>query len=74
MSELSHATKTRENRARRLLRRDGYLVRKDRVKESRPGHWGGYMVVDPSTNFPVAGYEYDLDLDELVAFAEEAPD
>ncbi|MEA2581105.1 MAG: hypothetical protein QOE83_1997 [Actinomycetota bacterium] len=58
-------SKTREMRLRRVAHREGYAIHKDRARSWRLGHCGGFMIVDPSTSFPMAGFEYDLDLNAV---------
>ncbi len=56
-----------EDRARKKLAREGFLLRKSRLT-------GGFMIVDGGTNTVVTGghpFSYALDLDDVVAFAYE---
>jgi hypothetical protein len=48
-----------EHRARRMAGREGWIARKSRTT-------GGFMVVDPRTNIPVAGFEYDLSAEGVI--------
>jgi hypothetical protein len=57
-------------RLRRLANRNGYVVRKSRWRYDSIDNHGGYMLVDQSTNFAVAGSRYDLtgaDVAEAIA-------
>jgi hypothetical protein len=42
-------------------RREGCIARKSRTT-------GGFMVVDPRTNIPVAGFEYDLSAEGVIDY------
>jgi hypothetical protein len=68
---------TREAQARRALKRDGLVVRKDRARTWNIDHHGGYMVIDQNNNYVVGGNRYDLTLEDLERWADdkgEAPD
>ncbi len=67
--------KAREQRIRRLLDNQGYILRKSRRRgwPTLDDH-GQYMIVDAGSNFVAAGWRFDLDLDEVEAWAtEDAP-
>ena len=51
--------KQREARLRRLLRKQGYLLKKSRIKNPHIDNRGGYMIVDSSTNAVVNGTRYN---------------
>jgi hypothetical protein len=58
---------TLDQRIRRLARRFDLIVRKSqkqRVLENR----GGYMIVDPLSGIPVAGFQYDLSSQEVIEY------
>jgi hypothetical protein len=60
----------RENRLRRMAKRQGLTVLKSRRRDPRAIDYGGYMLVDARTNLVVAGgspHPYSLDLDEVEA-------
>lgn len=63
--------KQREDKARRRLRKEGYLVSKDRSHAITANHLGGYRVYDAHTNCVVRGSNYDCELDDLETFADE---
>jgi hypothetical protein len=58
--------KTVEQRARRVARQAGYLARKS--KSRNPFYRGGFMLIDPSTNFPVAGFDYSLSAEAVIDY------
>ncbi len=62
--------KRREDRVRRKLVRQGFMLRKDRMRTRRPRHLGGYMIVD-NNNTVMRGSDFELDLEAVEAFAAE---
>jgi hypothetical protein len=61
----------RENRLRRMAKRQGLAVVKSRRRDPRALGYGGYMIVDARTNSAVVGahpHEFSLDLDEVEAY------
>jgi hypothetical protein len=63
--ERMNTDKTRENRLRRLARRKGYVLRKDRARTRSGNHQGGYMIIEADRNVIVAGEKFDLSLDHV---------
>jgi hypothetical protein len=60
-------------RAYRVAKQEGYILRKSRRAIS-PQNRGGLMLVDPITNAPVVGWDYDATPEEIVVyFALEHP-
>jgi hypothetical protein len=57
-----------ESRARRAAQQAGYVARKTRWRKDSIDNWGDFMLVDPRTNTPVAGYKYDMTAQEVIAF------
>ena len=65
------AEKVRENRLRRAAGRQGLRLSKSRRRDPRAIDYGGYMIVDTSTNAVVAGASpiaYNMNLDEVEDF------
>jgi hypothetical protein len=63
----------REARLRRLARKCDLVIVKSRLRGwPTPDDHGGYMVVDPGTNFPQFGFKFDADLDDLEAYFRQA--
>lgn len=59
--------KSLERKAVREAERIGFLARKSR--RSHPlENLGGFMIVDPRSNIPVAGFRYDLSPEEVIEF------
>ena len=59
---------TDESRLRRLrdqAAKAGYAIRKDRVRQPRINHLGGYMLIDIHSNSVVAGSRFNLTLKGL---------
>jgi hypothetical protein len=53
-----------EAKARRLARREGLLARKSR-------RTGGFIIIDQSFNFAVAGFEFDLSAEQVIDYCAE---
>lgn len=60
-----------EARARRAAQREGYRLRKSRRAVGGIDNLGGFMIIDPSTNFAVAGFRYDMSAEEVIAWCSE---
>lgn len=54
-------------KACRLARADGLAIRKLRGTRSYDNQ-GGYMVYDPATNIPVAGFGYDFTAEDVIEY------
>jgi hypothetical protein len=67
-TSITERNKVRENRLRRMAKRQGLQLMKSRRRDPCALGYGGYMLVDAATNSVVAG-EVDsrraLDLDEV---------
>lgn len=63
--------KSRENKLRRQLYDQGYLLRKSRRQNGLYYDEGGYMIVDAAINGVVRGSRCELDLDDVEAFVNE---
>jgi hypothetical protein len=64
----SQSVPATESRARRAARRAGLIVRKSRWRLNSNDNYGGFMIVDPSTNIPVYGFQCDLDPQEVIDY------
>jgi hypothetical protein len=60
-------TKTRANRARRYLSKDGYILYKSRARVLSRDNQGGYTIAN-DRNHCVAGASYELTLDDVEDF------
>jgi hypothetical protein len=58
----SISEKVLEQRARRAARRYGLVARKSQ---------GGFMLVDPASNIPAAGFEYDLSAEGVLDYCSD---
>ena len=65
----SASERSREVRARRKARTQGLWLRKSRVRTTNVDNHGGYILVDVS-NIVIAGFRWDLSLDEVEKFLE----
>lgn len=57
--------KVRENRLRKMAKRQGYELQKSRRRDPRAIDYGGWMIVDPDSNGVVEGSNYSMDLDAI---------
>jgi hypothetical protein len=60
----------RENRLRRMAERQGLRLEKSRRRDPRAVDFGGYMLIDITTNRVVLGsgaFPYQADLDDVEA-------
>jgi hypothetical protein len=58
---------TREERCRRALRRDGFVLLESRTRQLSESDRGGYRIVDEN-NCLYAGARYELTLDDVEAW------
>jgi len=65
------SVKTREQRARRKLSKDGLILRKSRVRNWHGDDFGGYMIIEARYNYIVAGEKFNLDLEDVERYADE---
>lgn len=61
--------KTREDKARRQLIKQGFSLKKSRVQNCTANNQGGYMIVQ--NGIIQAGERFDMTLDDVEDFAEE---
>ncbi|QGY44167.1 hypothetical protein GM418_11000 [Maribellus comscasis] len=57
-----------ENKLRRELQKQGYLLNKSKVKNINTDNLGGFLIVDTSTNAVVAGSRYELNKHDVYRF------
>lgn len=70
MRDRSHLSEqTLDARARRAAQRAGLMAKKSRWRRNSIDNFGGFMLLDPRTNFVVAGSRFDLSAYEVAAFA-----
>jgi len=60
-----------DSAARRAAKRVGLVARKSRWRKYSLDNQGDFMVVDPATNFCVAGSRYDLTAAEVVEYCRD---
>jgi len=56
-----------ERQLRRQLAGKGYLLRKSRAGENAD-NFGGYQIIDAAGGYIVAGFRFNLDLDDVAEF------
>jgi hypothetical protein len=66
MAVLNNSTPAREARARRAARCAGLIARKSRLNSI--DNFGGFMLVDPSTDFAVTGSGFNLSAEDVIEF------
>ena len=49
----------------------GYVARKSRWRAGSIDNFGGYMIVDPASNFPAAGFRYDMDAAAVIDWCKD---
>lgn len=59
MNSCAPSERAMEARARRAARATGYVARKSRWRVGSADNYGGFMIIDPATNFAVAGFRFD---------------
>ena len=64
--------KKRENHYRKMAKRWGYLLYKSSAKRWSIENQRGYMIIDVLFNAITAGSRFDLKLDDVAAFFDEA--
>ncbi len=58
-------------RARRVAAKAGLIARKSAWRKGSCDNLGDFMVVDPSANFAVAGFRYDMTAEEVITFCSD---
>ena len=56
-----------EQQARREARRVYLVSRKSRWRRETPDNQGGFQLFDPSTGFPVFGFQYELTAEDVIS-------
>ena len=57
-----------ESRARRAAQRVGLKAYKSRWRVETIDNCGGFMLLDAGTGIPQAGFQFDMDAEEVIAF------
>lgn len=63
--------KSLDARVRRAARRIGLVARKSRWRAGTIDNHGGFMLIDPFTNFPVAGGRWGLSPEDVLEYCVE---
>jgi hypothetical protein len=61
-----------EQRARRAARRAGLVARKSHWRIDSADNFGGFMLVDPTTNMVVDGSRFDLSPENVIDCCSDA--
>ena len=73
MTEIEKKAEIRkEQQLRRALVKQGFQLKKSRVRSTNVDNLGGYMIVNPYFNTIEAGVRYNLTLKEVEEFVNEA--
>jgi hypothetical protein len=60
--------KAMDGRAREAAKRDGLVARKSRWRRGSIDNHGEFMLIEPSGNYPVAGWRYDMTAEDVFAY------
>ncbi len=60
-----------EQRARRAARRVGLMAKKSRWRLGTIDNYGAFALINPYTNFFVAGFRYDLSAEGVIEFCDQ---
>ena len=60
-----------EARARRAARKVGLVDRKSRWRVGSIDNYGEFMLIEPSGNYAVAGFRYDMTAEEVLEYCTE---
>jgi hypothetical protein len=71
MCDRSHLGDAADARARRAARSAGLVARKSRWRANTIDNHGGFMLVDPDTNFCVAGPRWNMTAEDVLEFCDE---
>lgn len=57
-----------DRRARAAAKRAGLLASRSRKRSGSVDNYGHFMLVDPTTNFIVAGERFDMTAEDVIAY------
>jgi hypothetical protein len=57
-----------DGRARRAAKKIGLVARRSRWRAGSVDNWGGFVLIDPYTNFIVAGSRFDMSAEEVIRY------
>jgi hypothetical protein len=63
--------KAMDTRARRAARRAGLVARRSRWRRDTVDNYGGFMLIDPQYNYPVAGWRFDLEPEAVIDYCRD---
>jgi hypothetical protein len=68
---LSNSESARDSRARRSARRVGLVAKKSRWRAGSIDNYGEFMLIDPATNFAIAGFRFDMSAEEVLDYCRD---
>ena len=74
MCDRSHVSEQAILCARGAARSADLVARKSRWRVGTIDNYGEFMLVDPFTNIPAAGFRYDLSAEEVIEFCKGESD
>ena len=60
-----------EARARRAAKRVDLCAKKSRWRLGSIDNYGQFILIDPSTNFPVEGFRFDMTAEEVIEYCKD---
>ena len=63
--------KSKEQKLRKELRKEDYMLKKSRVKNMNAENQGGYMIIHKHTNSVAYGNQFELSLEDVEIFVNE---
>lgn len=63
-----------DSRARRAASKVGLTARKSRWRKGSIDNYGEFMLIDPMSNIPQAGFRFDMTAEEVIEFCTDAPE
>ena len=63
--------KAADARARRAAKRVGLIARKSRWRRNSIDNYGEFILIEPSSNFPVAGFRYSMTAEEVIDYCKD---
>ena len=66
------AKSARDHRARRAVKRFGYVARKSRQFKNSGYNLGGFQIIDPSTKYVVDGPYFELTANDVLTWCADA--
>jgi hypothetical protein len=68
---MSNTSEVSDSAARRAARRVGLVARKSRWRKYSCDNHGDFMLIEPATNFCVAGSRFDMSAEEVLDYCRQ---